>query len=193
MTAARRSFRWNRQDIVPFQESGSRLDIVRLLARSVMLIERGQCRVRRRTTPGSGASHGWQVTARLTPLRRWVPQPVGCASGRPAAGENESTGAWHESRARAPHHSPSRTADDLREQILGASARLVANPRAQYGALAIQWELRRLGVIEIPPARRIERILARAGVAQPRRRQAGYVSKHVPYPRPVDIEPGATH
>ena len=41
MTAARRSFRWNRQDIVPFQESGSRLDIVRLLARSVMLIERG--------------------------------------------------------------------------------------------------------------------------------------------------------
>ena len=91
--------------------------------------------------------------------------------------------------------SPSRTADDLREQILGASAsaRLVANPRAQYGALGIQWELRRLDVIEIPPARRIELILARAGVAQPRRRQAGYVSKHVPNPRPVDIEPGATH
>ena len=127
------------------------------------------------------------IAKALGPTTRWVRK---WAARR---GENESTDAWHESRSRAPHHSPSRTADDLREQILGASARLVANPRAQYGALAIQWELRRLGVIEIPPARRIERILARAGVAQPRRRQAGYVSKHVPYPRPVDIEPGATH
>jgi transposase len=79
---------------------------------------------------------------------------------------------WSESRSRAPHRSPTRTADELQEQILGARARLVANPRAQYGALAIQWELRRLGVTDIAPARTIERVLARAGVAQPRRRRA---------------------
>lgn len=69
----------------------------------------------------------------------------------------------------------------------------MANPRAQYGALAIQWELRRLGVDPIPPARTIERVLARAGVVRPKRRSAGYVSKGVPYPTPVDIEPGTTH
>jgi hypothetical protein len=104
----------------------------------------------------------------------------------------EVTDAWSESRSRAPHRSPTRISVELQEQILGARARLVANPRAQFGALAIQWELRRLGVTETPPARTIERVLARAGVAQPRRRKAGYVSKHVPYPQPVGIEPGTT-
>ncbi|MGH2578825.1 MAG: integrase core domain-containing protein, partial [Actinomycetota bacterium] len=62
-----------------------------------------------------------------------------------------------------------------------------------YGALAIQWELRRLGVEPIPPAWTIERVLSRAGVTRPRRRQPGYVSKGVPYPTPVDVEPGTTH
>ncbi len=100
---------------------------------------------------------------------------------------------WHTSRSTAPHHSPTRTPDDLTDQILDARARLVANPRAQYGALAIQWELRRLGVVDIPPARTIERVLARAGVMQPRRRKAGYISKNVPYPRPIAVEPGTTH
>ena len=107
--------------------------------------------------------------------------------------QDGSTDGWNESRSRAPHHSPTRTYDELRDQILGARARLVANPRAQYGALAIQWELRRLGVTDIPIARTIERVLARAGVAQPRRRKAGYISKHVPYPQRVDAEPGTTH
>lgn len=116
-------------------------------------------------------------------VRKWVARH----------GEDGLADSWHESRSTAPHCSPTRTGDELRDQILGARARLVSNPRAQYGALAIQWELRRLGVTEIPPARTIERVLARAGVVQPRRCQAGYVSKHVPYPAPVDIEPGGIH
>ena len=62
------------------------------------------------------------------------------------------------------------TDTELEALILAARARLVANPRAQYGSLAIQWELRRVGVAEIPPARTIERVLARAGVSRPRRR-----------------------
>jgi hypothetical protein len=106
--------------------------------------------------------------------------------------EGESA-SWAVSRSRAPHRSPSRTPGELEALILAARAALVANPRAQYGALAIQWELRRVGVETIPPARTIERVLARAGVTQPRRRQAGYVSKGVPYPTPVDVEPGTTH
>lgn len=100
---------------------------------------------------------------------------------------------WAKSRSRAPHRSPTRTPAELEALILAARERLVANPRAQYGALAIQWELRRVGVTEIPPARTIERVLARAGVSRPRRRQAGYVSKGVPYPIPVSVEPGTTH
>ena len=128
-----------------------------------------------------------EIAATLGRTTRWVRK----WAARHA--EDGSTSGWHESRSRAPHRSPTRTPDELQDQILGARARLVANPRAQYGALAIQWELRRIGVIEIPPARTIEHVLARAGVAQPRRRQAGYVSKHVPYPVPVAVGPGDLH
>ena len=77
--------------------------------------------------------------------------------------------------------------------IIAARTALVANPQAQYGSLAIQWELRRVGVVEIPPARTIERVLARNGLARPPRRSPGYVSKGVPYPTPIAIEPGTTH
>ncbi len=128
-----------------------------------------------------------EVAALLGRSTRWVRK----WAARHA--EDGLTDGWHESRSRAPHRSPTRTSDELRDQILSARARLVANPRAQYGALALQWELRRIGVVEIPPARTIEHVLARAGVVQPRRRQGGYVSKHVPYPTPVAVEPGDLH
>lgn len=116
-------------------------------------------------------------------VRKWVARH---------AEEGHDT-AWAAGQSLAPHHSPNRTVDELRGQIIGARERLVANPRAQYGSLAVQWELRRLGVDPIPPARTIERVLAQAGLSRPRRRQADYVSKGVPYPAPVGIEPGTTH
>jgi len=59
--------------------------------------------------------------------------------------------------------------------------------------LAIQGELRRLGVDPIPPSLTIERVLARAGLSRPRRRSPRYVSRGVPYPAPVGVEPGTTH
>ena len=37
------------------------------------------------------------------------------------------------------------------------------------------------------------RTLAGIGVSGPRRRQGGYVSKGVPYPAPISVEPGTTH
>jgi transposase len=107
--------------------------------------------------------------------------------------ENGGTDDWAWDRSRAPLHSPAKLDDQTRELILAARERLVANPRAQYGALAIQWELRRVGVRDIPPSWTIERVLSRAGLTRPRRRPAGYVSKNVPYPKPVDVEPGTTH
>jgi len=101
---------------------------------------------------------------------------------------------WAESLSRAPLSSPERTPPDVEALVLASRARLVANPRAQYGSLAIQWDLRRGGIATIPPARTIERILKRGGVVKPRGRRADhYVSKNVPYPTRVDPQPGTTH
>ncbi len=100
---------------------------------------------------------------------------------------------WAEGRSKAPQSSPRRLPDVLRQAIIEARGRLVANPRAQYGPLAVAWELRRMGVEPIPNRWTIERVIAGAGLARPRRRQAGYVSKGVRYPGPVFPEPGEVH
>lgn len=139
--------------------------------------------VRRRLT-GESPSEVADALGRTTRwVRKWVARHAEDADGD----------GWAQSRSRAPHTHPNQTPAAVEQQVLDARARLVANPRAQYGALAVQWELRRLGVDPIPPARTIERVLARAGVARPNRRPAGYVSKGVPYPVPVAVEPGTTH
>lgn len=134
-----------------------------------------------------GGESPTDIAAALGRTTRWVRKWVARHD------EDGHAEGWAEARSTAPHRSPMRTPVELEALILAARARLVANPRAQYGSLAIQWELRRVGVAEIPPARTIERVLARAGVTRPRRRQPGYVSKGVPYPAPVDVEPGTTH
>lgn len=138
--------------------------------------------VRRRLTGESPT----EIAEALGRTTRWVRKWV-------ARHDESSDGGWAQDRSRAPHHSPTKLDDETRDLILAARERLVANPRAQYGALAVQWELRRLGVNDIPPSWTIERVLSRAGVTRPRRRQARYVSKHVPYPTLVDVEPGTTH
>ena len=96
--------------------------------------------------------------------------------------QQTNTKDWAQSRSTAPHKSPNQTAAELEAKIVAARERLVANPRSQYGALAIQWELRRLGVDPIPPARTVERVLQRSGVAKPQRQGSRYVSKGRPYP-----------
>lgn len=129
-----------------------------------------------------------EIAVALGRTARWVRKWVA------RHGEQGHEDEWAQGRSRAPRRSPTALADETRDLILAARARLVANPRAQYGALAIGWELRRVGVAEIPPTWTIERVLARAGVTQPRRRNGDrYQSKNVPYPAPVDVEPGTTH
>jgi putative transposase len=100
---------------------------------------------------------------------------------------------WAAGHSRAPLTSPTRTAAGLRQAIIDARARLVANPRGQYGPLAVAWELRRMGVDPIPPRWTIERVINAEGLARPRRRQAGYVPKGVAYPTRINPEPGTTH
>lgn len=138
----------------------------------------------RRRLAGEGPE---EIAAALGRTSRWVRKWVA------RHGEESGQDTWARGRSRAPHISPTGTPDELVNQILAARQRLVANPRAQYGSLAIQWELRRLGVEPIPPSRTIERVLQRAGVSRPRRRPSRYASKGVPYPAPVVIEPGAIH
>ena len=129
-----------------------------------------------------------EIAAALGRSTRWVRKWVGRHD------EDGHVDGWAESRSRAPLSSPTKTPAEVEAQILASRARLVANPRAQYGSLAIQWDLRRVGVEPIPPARTIERILERAGVAQPRRRRPEqYQSKNVPYPTRISPEPGTTH
>jgi hypothetical protein len=76
-----------------------------------------------------------------------------------------------------------RTAADVEAQVLEVRARLEANPWAQVGAPAIAWELEKLGA-GVPPARTIERILARAGATR-RERVRRRASKGIPYPAPA--------
>ncbi len=100
---------------------------------------------------------------------------------------------WAAGRSRAPLTSPTRAPDEVRRAIIDARLRLVANPRGQYGPLAVAWELRRMGIEPIPARWTIERVITAAGLARPRRRQGGYVSKGVPYPTLIGAEPGTTH
>jgi len=109
------------------------------------------------------------------------------------AADETGNQAWAQDRSRAPHTSPTRTPDEVRRSIVDARARLVTNPRAQYGPLAVAWELRRMGIDPIPPRWTIERVIGAEGLARPRRRPARYVSKGVPYPTAPDPEPGTVH
>ncbi len=140
----------------------------------------------RRRRGGEGAEEIAQALGRTT---RWVRKWV--VRAEEGVGENEK--GWAKGRSRAPHRSPTRTPEELRRLIVDARMRLEANPRAQYGPLAVAWELRRVGVDPIPNRWTIEREIARAGLAKPRRRASGYVPTGVPYPSPPPPEPGELH
>ncbi len=140
--------------------------------------------VRRRLAGETAAEIAADLGRTARWVRKWVARHV----------EEGHEDGWADGRSRAPHHSPTRTGPALEAAIINARRRLVANPRAQYGALAVQWELRRLGIDPIPPARTVERVIARAGLSRPRRRGVGYVAKGVPYPAPAGADqPGGVH
>lgn len=111
--------------------------------------------VRRRLAGESPA----EIADALLRTSRWVRKRVARHHDQP------DSGSWAQSRSRALLTSPGRTPADVEHLILKARERLVANPQAQYGSLAIQWVLRSVGVVDIPPARTIERVLARENLA----------------------------
>jgi hypothetical protein len=138
----------------------------------------------RRRRSGESAE---EIAVALGRTSRWVRKWA-------ARADDESSSAqWAQGRSRAPLSSPTRTPDDLRHLIIDARLRLEADPRGQYGALAVAWQLRCMGVDPIPNRWTIERVVAAAGLAKPRRRPTGYVPKGVPYPARSAPEPGTTH
>jgi putative transposase len=134
-----------------------------------------------------GGESAEEIAEALGRTARWVRKWVVRAE------EEAGDEGWAKGRSRAPHRSPGRTPEELRRLIVDARLRLEANPRAQYGPLAVAWELRRLGVDPIPNRWTIEREIARAGLAKPRRRPYGYVPKGVPYPERPMPGPGDLH
>src|SRR5256885_12400052 len=90
---------------------------------------------------------------------------------------------WAAGRSRAPKRVANRTAAGVEAQVLEVRARLEANPWAQVGALAIAWELEKLGAL-VPPGRTIEEILERPGATK-RQRPVRRASKGIPYPAPA--------
>jgi transposase len=134
-----------------------------------------------------GGESAEEIAAALGRTDRWVRKWVARAE------EEASAEGWATSRSRAPHRSPTRTPEELRRLIVDARMRLVANPRAKYGPLAVARELRRVGVEPIPNRWTIEREIARAGLAKPRRRPPGYLPKGVPFPDRATSEPGEVH
>lgn len=139
--------------------------------------------VRRR----NGGESAEEVAKALGRTSRWVRKWVARYE------EGACDAKWAKGRSRAPHSSPGRTPAEMARLIIEARKRLQANPRAQYGALAVAWELHRMGVEPVPNRWTIEREVARAGLARPRARVAGYVPKGVPYPNGPAPEPGQVH
>ncbi|MFA5788082.1 MAG: hypothetical protein WDA71_14055 [Actinomycetota bacterium] len=100
--------------------------------------------------------------------------------------------AWASERSRAPALQVRKTPAEIERLVLEIRERAMANPWAQVGAVAIAWEMDKLGVGP-PEVWTIDRILARAGVAK-RRAQSRYVPKGTPYPQGSTlVRPGAVH
>lgn len=96
---------------------------------------------------------------------------------------------WAQRRSRRPGRLARRLPDTVAQLVCAIRQRLATTKYAQRGALAIQWELRQLGVAPLPAAWTINRILKRHGlVARPR-----YTPRGTPYPAVVARRPHHVH
>src|SRR6266511_3321345 len=78
-----------------------------------------------------------KVAAALGRTDRWIRKWVGRY--------DPSDEAWAAEHSRAPHTRPSRTPEGTRRLVLKVRERLMGDPWAQVGAVAIAWELHTLG------------------------------------------------
>ncbi len=70
---------------------------------------------------------------------------------------------WYKDVSKAPHRVANKIPEDVEQQIVEVRSRLEKSKYSQIGALAIQWEMEKLGV-DPPPSWTIDRILKRHNV-----------------------------
>lgn len=100
------------------------------------------------------------------------------------------TGAqWADTRSRAPHRRPRKTPLAVEDLVCEVRRRLVARKYAQRGAIAIQWELKRLGVNRLPGVWTINRILRCRGLSA----KPTYQPRGTPYPALRPQGPNVVH
>ena len=85
---------------------------------------------------------------------------------------------WSATRSRAPHRRPGKTPLPIEKLVCKVRRQLEAHKYAQRGAVAIQWELKRLGASGVPNPWTIYRILRRNDLSTKRR----YQPRGTPYP-----------
>jgi len=69
--------------------------------------------------------------------------------------------AWSRDHSRAPHHQARKLPRDIEKLVCEVRKRLLGQKYAQRGAVAVQWEIRRLGVHPLPGTWTINRIIHR--------------------------------
>ena len=72
---------------------------------------------------------------------------------------------WYQERSRAPRRVANKTPKKSEEQVLKIRSRLENSKYSQIGAMAIQWEMQKLGIKPLPPWT-IDRILKRHNVVR---------------------------
>ncbi len=96
---------------------------------------------------------------------------------------------WSHDRSRAPQHQPRKLSKNTEQLVSQVRKRLLEHKYAQRGAVAIQWELRQLGVDPLPAIWTINRIIRRHKLWRLQLR-----SRHrPPYPQLAASAPGIFH
>jgi putative transposase len=97
-----------------------------------------------------------------------------------------TTKGWFLDRSRAPHQQPRKLSKNTEHLVCEVRKRLLEHKYAQRGAVAIQWELRQLGVDPLPATWTINRIIRRHKLWRKRIR-----ARHrPPYPKLDASAPG---
>jgi putative transposase len=100
-----------------------------------------------------------------------------------------SSAHWAQTRSRAPKRLPTRTGPRTIELVCSIRQRLLKAKYSQKGAVAIQWELERLGVRPLPAIWTINRILKRQGLLV----KPAYHRRPTAYPALQPSEPNRVH
>ncbi|MDI6689303.1 MAG: helix-turn-helix domain-containing protein [Actinomycetota bacterium] len=91
---------------------------------------------------------------------------------------------WYRGKSRAPKKVANKTDEKLEQLVVAVRKKLEQTKYAQIGTLAIAWELKKLGLEEIPKPWTVNRILSRHNLTK---KKESYERSGKPYPEEVSI------